>query len=582
MSQYKLRRLGVALTMSAALVSALWSTSALAADHTPDHWRVIWQERPANEAFIAWTTLTTGTTHTVHYGKVATQGQTASYPEHMQVVTTGQYTDDDEAYYHHAKLEGLEPSTTYYFTIETDGELSPELHFVTAPEDERTFKVLYGGDSRSDRADRQVMNQRVAAIAEQDEQVLALVHGGDYVDDGYKWFEWQEWLDDHEMTVTPQGRILPIVAARGNHERDSILYNYVFADPGGEGKERNYFVTELGPTVRLFNLDSSDSASGDQRVWLERELLKEQSTRWLIANYHIPAWPAVKIAGPAKLYWVPLFEQYNVDLVCESDGHALKRTVPIRNDKQDPTGVVYVGEGGMGVKQREPDADRWYLKSPGMTMSGHHVQVLTFAPDKLTYQAILQDGTIADEYSRAPRPERMLAPFEIYKVQRGGMAGIDLFFSYSLDEDTIIQNDMTIDQGAKIARASLRPDRQTLRVEVEGLVPGTEYTLSLGDIRDYSGRALVSQQAKFLMPGEAPVMDMGSPAKDMGGESDMSATPKDMGADMSGPSPAPPSPNTDDGCSSTSATKAAPGGLLVVFGLIWMWQRRRRRDEDAA
>lgn len=549
------------------------------AQSTPDHWRVVWQERPAEEAYIVWTTKSPGQAHTVHYGQASSQGQVSSYSQHIsQGVESGAYTDEQPAYYHSLKLTGLEPSTAYYFTIETDGEFSPELHFVTAPKDERKFKVLYGGDSRSDRPDRQVMNRRVASIVEGDPEIIALVHGGDYVDDGYSWPQWEEWLDDHELTVTAQGKILPIIAARGNHERDSVLYNYVFADPGGEGKARNYFTTQLAPHVTLFNLDSSDSASGDQRVWLERQLIAEQSTRWLIVNYHIPAWPAVKIQGPARLYWVPLFEQYNVDLVCESDGHVLKRTVPIRNEQQDPTGVVYVGEGGMGVKQREPDTKRWYLQPPGMAMSGHHVQLLTFEPDKLTYQAILEDGSIADEYTRAPRPERMLAAFEVQKTQRAGMNGVELFFSYSLDEDTIIQDDISFDQGVKVTRVTLATDRQRLRVETDGMTPGVEYTIDVGDIRDYSSRPLAQRQIKFLMPGAPPMPDMGGP--DLG--ADMGTTPADMGSarDM-GPDMGPTAPprgagNEDDGCSAASA-KGAPVGFLLFFGAMWFIQRRRQR-----
>jgi hypothetical protein len=108
--------------------------------------------------------------------------------------------------------------------------------------------------------------------------------------------------------------------------------------------------------------------------------------------------------GPALLFWVPLFEKHNVDLVCEADGHCIKRTVPIRNYKFDPTGIIYIGEGGLGVGQRTPRADLWYLQPPhGKCGQGHHVQLLTFAKDRLTYRVIRLGGEVFDEHHMAPR-----------------------------------------------------------------------------------------------------------------------------------------------------------------------------------
>ena len=101
--------------------------------------------------------------------------------------------------------------------------------------------------------------------------------------------------------------------------------------------------------------------------------------------------------------WVPLFEKHNVDLVCEADGHNIKRTVPIRNGKQDETGIVYIGEGGLGVPQRTPKNDRWYLQSPGMADKGHHVFVLTFREDELAGEYVLLGGEVRDSFERSVR-----------------------------------------------------------------------------------------------------------------------------------------------------------------------------------
>ena len=92
-----------------------------------------------------------------------------------------------------------------------------------------------------------------------------------------------------------------------------------------------------------------------------------------------------------------------MDLVVESDGHVIKRTVPIRNEKKDPTGIVYVGEGGLGVPQRSPKTDRWYLQKPGMAGADHHVMRITFAKKSMDYEVVLLDQSKADSMTFLPR-----------------------------------------------------------------------------------------------------------------------------------------------------------------------------------
>ena len=321
-----------------------------------------------------------------------------------------------------AELTGLSPSTQYYFTVVSDGEMTEELHFITAPVDDRPFKLLYGGDSRSDPDDRRAMNDRMRELLEADPAIIALAHGGDFIADGDDWGQWSSWLDDHELTTTGDGRVLPIIPARGNHEDDGEMFNAVFNWPGGLADD--YYTSLLGANLSYITLDSNSSQGGDQRDWLRTELENAQSGRWIMANYHRPAYPAVKSPGGALEHWVPLFEEFNVDIVCESDGHVLKRTVPIRDGEFDETGVVYIGEGGLGVSQRRPSSE-WYLESPGMAESAHHVQVLHVTPDAIEYEAVLMDGTVADTFSRQPRRRGMAVPPGVQSVVSPDVRGGD-------------------------------------------------------------------------------------------------------------------------------------------------------------
>ena len=81
-------------------------------------------------------------------------------------------------------------------------------------------------------------------------------------------------------------------------------------------------------------------------------------------------------------------------------------TPPILNDKLDPNGVVYIGEGGLGVPPRKPKTDRWYLKAPGKTGNKHHFQILTFTKTSLDYKVLLLNNTIFDHHVLKPRRTR--------------------------------------------------------------------------------------------------------------------------------------------------------------------------------
>lgn len=366
----------------------------------PAQWRLVWTTDPATSAKLIWNTAESGKEHAVLVGK---RGEN-KLPVKAQI--NGQY-GGNPLYFHQVQLTDLTPETTYEVQMVSDGQKSPTFFFITAPDRDRPFSLLFGGDSRSSSKTRREMNKLMARLVAEgagdddlSNDILALAHGGDYIVSGKSFSQWLQWMVDHELTVSKDGQLLPIIPARGNHD-GGPLYDQVFGFPKNDS---NYYTTKLADQLTFITLNSEISASGDQAKWLESQLEDARpKSRWLLAQYHRPAFPAVKSPGSALQHWVPLFEKYNVDLVCEADGHNIKRTVPIRNNEHDKTGVVYIGEGGLGVGQRSPKTDRWYLKSPGMASKGHHVQMLSFSAENLDYKCITLESGITDRYSRSPR-----------------------------------------------------------------------------------------------------------------------------------------------------------------------------------
>lgn len=397
------------------------ATAELLADppgrgHTFHH-RVLWIENPDTQAVLSWSTREAGKDHVLYYDTVSRAGDVSAYANKTSTFKDGQFTmveADKEwvrpAYYHHAHLTGLEPDTTYYVVFSSDGEPSKEFHFRTALAEDQPFTMLAGGDSRIggndpySHTDRQSMNMRLRELFESEPNVLGFVHGGDYCMRA-EWRYLEPWLNDHELTTTGAGRLLPIIPARGNHDM-AIGYEEMFSWP--DLKTPYYFTTRLSPTATVITLNTEISIAGDQRDWLESTLESvAPDSRWIMAVYHRPAYSSVRNVqdgAPRRNSWVPLFERFNVNLAYESHDHALKRTVPIRDSRIDlENGVTYIGDGGLGVPQRAPDPNRWWFDPPGFTKPAHHAHVIHFGEDQMHVRAIGIEREVLDDFVLSPR-----------------------------------------------------------------------------------------------------------------------------------------------------------------------------------
>jgi len=464
-------------------------TRDLLADGTITHVRVIFGEKPDDKAVVAWSSAEWDeeTTAQVRYG-LATTPCPDDDSTCIVDASSGQYAGDSGDFYHHALLDDLHPDRRYYFQVGADGVWSDRIHsFQTAPRrsTDASFKLLVGGDSRmrntADDEDscapagesefkianpepgegeavwlrgrecRQEMNGLMADLFARNDDIVALWHGGDYISDGREWLQWCLWLDDHAAT-TVDGRLLPIIPTRGNHEKDRELYGQVFGYPGMEDLQsspRDIHVTTVG-RVEMYTLDSEMGKDEIQELWdideddwkwsnakafvgekLREELQSSDSAvTWRMASYHHPAFPAAKSRNSdgkdILKEWVPIFEDFGFDLVFESDGHAYKRTEPRFRDSEQPHaegGVVYMGEGGLGAPLRTPKSDLGYIEEDGKF---RHVMLVSVKPDALKVKVYAPDDSddgrmIADRLTLSPRTH---VPFgSLWRSYDGGDPG---------------------------------------------------------------------------------------------------------------------------------------------------------------
>ncbi|MDP1834527.1 MAG: metallophosphoesterase family protein [Chlamydiales bacterium] len=324
--------------------------------------------------------------------------------------------DHEEQHVHVVELTDLSPDTIYQFRI---AGKQREYKFRTMPSHlEGSIRFVIGGDMYHETVDiLQTANERAAktnphfGVAGGDLAYAStrLVNG---TEDYVRWMEFiHRWSED---MVTEDGLMIPILAVIGNHDVngrygqpiDSAKFYYsMFTMPKG------YNVLDFGDYLSLIMLDTDHThpVDGEQAEWLHSTLAERQSFPHKIAAYHVPAWPSVRNFNGKhnpliREKWVPLFEEFGVNLCFEHHEHAFKRTHPIKQGKIDPTGVVYVGDGAWGCTPRAPHTpeERWYLAK---SRQAQHVLVVDISPEGREVTAIdVPTGQVIDQFQQTLEP----------------------------------------------------------------------------------------------------------------------------------------------------------------------------------
>ncbi len=307
-------------------------------------------------------------------------------------------------------LEGLPAGEEIEFRVGGQGK---SYRFLTAPRDARRLRFVTGGDLYHHRAPMDAMNRRAGL-----EDPLFALLGGDlaYTNDvnPERWFAFMDsWV---ENARTPNGRLLPMVVAIGNHEVKDAGYRPL--DAPGPGAAREFFglfhmqetgearqVVDFGRDLSLVLLDSGHAATvASQNKWLERVLQERRDIPRVFACYHRPAWGCGAKGDAVEIQrdWCPIFERFNIDGVFENDHHVHSRSHPIRGGKVDEKrGIPYLGAGAWSVGVREIPGDA-FEKRPWLARaeSLNHIYVVDLSEQGWTAEAKTVDGKAFDRVER--------------------------------------------------------------------------------------------------------------------------------------------------------------------------------------
>ena len=219
----------------------------------------------------------------------------------------------------------------------------------------------------------------IQAMAE-DEAIEALVTTGDnfYNDEVEEiWLEPYGWVDEAGVTIHP---------AWGNHDIET--QNRIDLVMENLRPPFWWYSTELGEAT-LIVMDSNQVDSNEQLGWLEDTLATSEGL--LIVAFHHPAFACGHHGSTQSVIerWVPLFEQYGVDLVLNGHEHSFERF--------DIGGVTYIVTGGAG--QRLRPIETCPAGTPGSVTSddqNNHYLLLEINEEAIEVTAIAVGGAIID------------------------------------------------------------------------------------------------------------------------------------------------------------------------------------------
>ncbi len=350
----------------------------------------------------------------------------------------GQY---DSFYLQSATLTGLVPGQIYSYRVITDGvELGASTLRVARPANESSFSFVVLGDSGSGNTHQMQVATRMRQLVPE-----FMLHCGDMI--GYSPTRptvYEEWYAKLFAIYAGYERLLdsiPFYPAVGNHDyqdyplaapvSDLAPYLQIFSLPRNAtvtADREKYYSFDYG-NAHIVSLNSYlplQSGGSDSAMvsWLKNDLANT-SQFWKIVLLQagpfssnawaggIPGGSEGSLNRNARQILVPIFQQYQIDLVLSGDQHIYERSMPWAktsdpNDIGRPTaidqgGIVYVitggGGGPIGSVQTGADRGPWSVAPAGAMVRAYHATRVVINGARLTIEAHEEvNGTLSNPF----------------------------------------------------------------------------------------------------------------------------------------------------------------------------------------
>lgn len=256
------------------------------------------------------------------------------------------------SYIHHIELTGLLAGTLYHYRCgDSVNGWSQDYTFKTSSTPDTPFLFGVAGDSQERTNVRRAVKNNLKTYSP-DFSILA----GDAVTTGPDQLQWDVWFTIMQDLIARS----PRMQCLGNHEDNAQQYFDQFSFPvnGAEsGNNAEAYYSFNYNNAHFICLSTEMDQAGLQRAWLQNDLSaasSDPSILWKFVYYHRPVYTWASGHEPntnGRTAWVPLFEQYRVDMVFSGHCHVFEESHPIKagvRSTEAAGGVRYITTGGSG------------------------------------------------------------------------------------------------------------------------------------------------------------------------------------------------------------------------------------------
>lgn len=249
---------------------------------------------------------------------------------------------------HEVLLSNLTPSTKYYYSVDGTSNGSLDQYFVTAPKEgsKDSVRIWVIADFGQKSSLQNKRREETVAVWKEfnrnsyhSDFVLSL---GDQTEDDTR-FQLQHNFFSQLEDVS---KVSPLYTLEGNHDNhdDVALYFDTFTLPangecGGvpSSTEDYYSFNYANIHIVVLSTEIKDFGGGNQVEWLKRDL-KDNKQDWLIACMHRPMHSGGHHKSDTdassikeKKYWLPILENYGIDLILYGHNHIYERSYLLDN-----------------------------------------------------------------------------------------------------------------------------------------------------------------------------------------------------------------------------------------------------------
>ena len=301
----------------------------------------------------------------------------------------------EDSFIYSCTLKKLKPEILYNFRIISNNLATDWQNLRTAGN--VNFQMLIFSDSQC--IDYRIW-QRTATVAAKsfpDAEIFAV--NGDLVDNGQDFKQWHKWYNAADILL--QERVF--VPVMGNHECYGVnwlnvlpsgyLKNFKLPSNGIKNFDGYFYSFDYGAAhffilnTQFLELESFKAGIKDaQEYWLKNDS-RAVNRRWKIVLMHKAIFNRAQtdFVEEAKNYFLPLFDELEIDLVLTGHLHTYRNAGKIFEKKKSPHGTTYILCGRAG--------DQNYTYEPESFIC------LDVRADSINLIAQTVDGKILDNFS---------------------------------------------------------------------------------------------------------------------------------------------------------------------------------------